>query len=303
MTSSLHRIPAIARAAHAWNGFWFAPSPAEALGLARACFFGTLFLIYAREDFTGWGRVDPVFWHPVWLFRVLHLGPAAPEIISAIQVAFRASLVLAAVGLFTRPATVAACLLGTYLFGLPHNFGHTYHFDALLVFVLAIMACARAGDGCSLDARRRGGTPEAGPEYTWPVRLVWVAMSLVFFGAGVSKLRHGGLEWILSDNLAIVLTKAHYHVSDANPIGPWGLWIASSPLASQLLAMVSLSTEVLFPLALVSRRARAVLVPAAFGMLVGIRVPDGADLRRVPDRVRLLDPVVGGAGMASDREP
>jgi predicted DCC family thiol-disulfide oxidoreductase YuxK len=97
-------------------------------------------------------------------------------------------------------------------------------------------------------------------------------MSLVFFAAGVAKLRHGGIEWFASDNLAIVLTKAHYHVSDADPIGPWGLWIASSPFASRALAFVSLATEALFPLALVSRRARVVLVPAAFGMLVGIRV-------------------------------
>jgi predicted DCC family thiol-disulfide oxidoreductase YuxK len=97
-------------------------------------------------------------------------------------------------------------------------------------------------------------------------------MALVFFAAGLAKLRHGGVPWFASDNLAIVLTKAHYHVSDADPIGPWGLWIASSPIASRTLAFVSLVTETLFPLALVSRRARAVLVPAAFGMLVGIRI-------------------------------
>ena len=134
------------------------------------------------------------------------------------------------------------------------------------------MACSRAGDGWSLDARRRGGRAAPGAEYTWPIRLVWVAMALVFFAAGVAKLRHGGLEWVASDNLAIVLTKAHYHMSDADPIGPWGLWIASSPLASRLVALVSLATEVLFPFALVSRRARAVLVPGAFGMLVGIAI-------------------------------
>jgi predicted DCC family thiol-disulfide oxidoreductase YuxK len=270
MRGSLPAPVAWARAA--WHDFWFSPSPAEALGLARACFFGTLFLVYAREDFTGWGSVDPVFWHPVWLFRVFGLAPASPAALSVMQVLFRGSLVLAAVGLFTRPATIVACLLGVYLFGLPHNFGHTYHFDALLVFVLLILACSRAGDGFSLDARRRGHPAEPGPEYTWPVRLVWVAMALVFFAAGLAKLRHGGVPWFASDNLAIVLTKAHYHVSDADPIGPWGLWIASSPIASSTLAFVSLVTETLFPLALVSRRARAVLVPAAFGMLVGIRI-------------------------------
>jgi len=261
----------VTRAGRAWLHFWFAPSPPEALGLARAFFFGTLFLVYASEDFAGWGAVDRVFWQPIWLFRVLGLGPASPATLSILQVLFRSSLLLAAVGLFTRPAAIVAFVLGTYLFGLPHNFGHTYHFDALLVFVFLIIACSRAGDSVSLDGRR-GIRPAAGPEYTWPVRLVWVAMSLVFFAAGLSKLRHGGLAWFASNNLAIVLTKAHYHVSDADPIGPWGLWIASSPLASKALALVSLATETLFPLALLGRVPRAVLVPAAFAMIVGIRI-------------------------------
>ena len=179
----------VTRAGRAWLHFWFAPSPPEALGLARAFFFGTLFLVYASEDFAGWGAVDRVFWQPIWLFRVLGLGPASPATLSILQVLFRSSLLLAAVGLFTRPAAIVAFVLGTYLFGLPHNFGHTYHFDALLVFVFLIIACSRAGDSVSLDGRR-GIRPAAGPEYTWPVRLVWVAMSLVFFAAGLSKLRH-----------------------------------------------------------------------------------------------------------------
>ena len=273
MNPSATVIPGlIARARRGWLQFWFTPSPPEVLGLARAFFFGTLFLVYAREDFAGWGAVDPVFWQPIWLFRILGLGPAPPATLSVLQVLFRSSLLLAAVGLFTRPAAIVACVLGTYLFGLPHNFGHTYHFDALLVFAFLIVACSRAGDSVSLDGRRRGIRPAAGPEYTWPVRLVWVAMSLVFFAAGLSKLRHGGLEWFASNNLAIVLTKAHYHVSDADPIGPWGLWIASSPLASKTLAFVSVATETLFPLALLGRFPRAVLVPAAFGMIVGIRI-------------------------------
>ncbi len=260
------------RGRRAWFHFWFAPSPPEALGMARVFFFGTLFLVYANEDFTGWGAVDPVFWQPIWLFRGLGRGPAPPAALLVLEVLFRGSLLLAAVGLFTRPAAIAACVLGTYLFGLPHNFGHTYHFDALLVFVFLIVACSRAGDGVSVDARRSGIRPEAGPEYTWPIRLVWVAMSLVFFAAGISKLRHGGLEWAASSNFAIVLTKAQYHVSDADPLGPWGLWIASSPIASRALAFMSLATETLFPLALLGRLPRVILVPAAFGMIAGIRI-------------------------------
>ena len=48
--------------------------------------------------------------------------------------------------------------------------------------------------------------------------------------------------------------------------------IAAHPWAPRLLAAISLATEVLYPLALFSRRARMVLVPAGIAFLVGIRL-------------------------------
>jgi hypothetical protein len=171
--------------------------------------------------------------------------------------------------------TVAA-VLGTYLLGLPHNFGQTYHFDALLVIALGVLACSRAGDACSLDAwRHNRRRPPPSGEYTWPIRTVWVAMSLVFFAAGLAKLRYGGLAWITSSNMSILLTRALYHVSDADPLTRVGLWIAAHHWLAAALAASAVVTEVTFPLALVSRRARLILVPAAISMLVAIRVMMG----------------------------
>src|SRR4030095_11795292 len=108
------------------------------------------------------------------------------------------------IGFFSRPSMVVSFAAGSYLLALPHNFGQTYHFDAMLVFVLGALALSRAGDAWSLDALVRsssdptGTAPQPSGEYTWPIRLVWVLMAFVFFGAGLSKLRHAGLEWVLS---------------------------------------------------------------------------------------------------------
>jgi hypothetical protein len=96
-------------------------------------------------------------------------------------------------------------------------------------------------------------------------------MALVFLGAGVSKLRHGGIAWILSPNMAIVLNRAAYHLSDADPLTRAGLWIAAHPAIAQGLAALALTIELGFVSALVSVRARAVVVPAAAALLVGIR--------------------------------
>jgi predicted DCC family thiol-disulfide oxidoreductase YuxK len=190
------------------------------------------------------------------------------------------SLALAAAGLFTRPSTLVAFAGGLYLLGLPHSFGQTYHFDALVVFILLILAAARSGDACSVDALVRAvrepashaDPPPPSGDYRWPVRLTWVMMALIFFAAGASKLRHSGWEWIASDTMAIVLTRAYYHVSDADPIVPFGLWLAASPTLSRALAAATIAIEVGVPLALVSSTARAVLVPSAALMLLGIRV-------------------------------
>jgi len=97
-------------------------------------------------------------------------------------------------------------------------------------------------------------------------------MALVFLAAGLSKLRHGGLAWVTSSNMSIVLMRAAYHVSDADPISTAGLWIAQQPWLARALAGASLAIELGFVTALFSATARRVVVPAAALMLIGIRV-------------------------------
>jgi hypothetical protein len=260
-----------------WNAFWFAPAPALTLGTCRLLFFGALFLWQWRHDFSAWGHYSSVFWMPIWLFERAHVPLLSASTIGALQSVWKASLLLSAIGLFTRPAMAVAFVLGTYLMGLPHNFGQTQHFDTLVVFATGALALSRAGDACSLDAMfaaasgRSAATPPDDGEYRWPIRMVWVTMSLIFCAAGLSKLRHSGLDWIFSDNLALLLLRQQYHVSDGEPLTHWGIAVAHHPWAARALALMSVTIETMFPLALFSRRARIVLVPAGFGLLVGIR--------------------------------
>jgi len=260
-------------AARAWTRFWFKPSQPDDLGVARVLFFSGLLAIYGFVDVGGWGRVSPAFWMPLPLFHALHLGAAGPAVLELVRQIWLVSLAASAIGFHTRPSMVVAFLLGTYLLGLPHNFGHTFHFDATLVIAMGILACSRAGDAWSLDralaAKKDDGVSG---EYTWPIRAIWVAMALVFFAAGLAKLRHGGLEWITSDNLSIVLNRAAYHVSDADPVGGLGLAVARHAWLSRGVAAITVLVELGFAAALFSPYARLFFVPAAFGMLIGIRI-------------------------------
>jgi hypothetical protein len=258
-----------------WNRFWFEPASATDLGVCRVMFFAGLFLFYLPVDFSEWGHVSTAFWMPLPMFSLLHLGPASAAALDSLSTVWRIALILSAIGLFTRSSTIVAAVLGFYLLGLPHNFGHTYHFDALLVLALLVMAFSRAGDAWSVDAliARREVSPSA--EYTWPIRMIWTAMALVFFAAGLAKLRNGGLEWIFSANMEMVLRRSAYHTSDADPITTLGLWIASHAWLSRLTAAFAVVAELGFITALVSRRARMFFVPAAAVLLIGIRVTMG----------------------------
>lgn len=264
-----------------WRGFWFAPASPTDLGVCRMLFYGAFFLYYLPLDDSAWASVSQVFWMPTTFFRLLHLPVLPATVLVGLQSLWKAALLLSCVGLYTRLSTAVACGLGFYLLGLPHNFGSVLHYDTLVVWVLSILALSCCGDGWSLDrliaVGRRGdaqdaSVPRRSGEYTWPIRAVWLVMALIFFGAGVSKLRYGGLGWIFSGNLAIVLIQHNYRIANADPLLPWGLVLARHPWVCRALAGVTVTGEFFYPLVLISRRARWVLVPTVFGMQVGIRV-------------------------------
>ena len=219
-----------------------------------------------------------MFWKPVWLFRVLGLPVLSRDALFWLETVWKLSLLTSALGVFTRTSTGIAFVLGTYLLGLQNSFGKIHHADAILVFTMAILALSRCGDAWSVDRwiwslRRHAPDPVApSGEYTWPIRAVWLAMSCVFFAAGVSKLRHSGMAWVTSDSLGMYFVWANYGVARlaAPPLTTWGIFIARTPWLVRVLAAASLAIELFFPLAMVSRRARAILLPAVLGLQFGI---------------------------------
>src|SRR5207248_8723531 len=100
----------------------------------------------------------------------------------------------------------------------------------------------------------------------------WLVRALFFFAASVWKIRYSGLTWVTTDALATTLNLGYYHVSNADPLTPWGLTLARCGWLCRLLAGATLAIEAGFPLALFSRRARSVLVPAGLLMQAGIRI-------------------------------
>ena len=289
-----------------WRYFWFEPASPNNLGLCRIIFFAGIFLFYLPYDAAAWGQVSHVFWLPTWLFQSLHLTVLSSASLSVLQSIWRVSLILSCIGLFTSLSTLIAFIFGTYLIALPNNFGSAQHNDTLIIFVLGYIAASRCGDALSLDTvlqrtRRASKSasldhPKPSGVYTWPVRMVWVSMAVIFFSAGVSKIRHSGLEWVTSDNLGIVMIQHNYHIANAEPLTSWGLNLAAHPWLFQLLAAFTIIVEAGYPIAILSRRARWFFVPGAFFMQFGIRTFMGPSFWPILDLQSLL------GSLATNRE-
>ena len=155
-----------------WHRFWFDAEAPDNLGLSRALFYGLILLLYLNESWSEWSDVSVVFWEPITMFKWLRIPVFSGGVLTLLSVVWKASLLTAALGLFTRGSAVVACAIGWYLLGLPHNFGKTHHFDALIVLILGVLTLARTDDAFSLDQRLFGHdrSPKPNGEYRWPVR-------------------------------------------------------------------------------------------------------------------------------------
>ena len=151
------------------------------------------------------------------------------------------------------------------------------HDDALVVLIGGVLAFSRCGDSLSVDQLVRrwsdrwlGNQPDSrarSGEYCWPVRLSQTLLVLTYFLAGVAKLRHGGLEWVFSDNMRNILLLQHY--TSAPPKLQFGLWASNFPWVYRSVAGVAVLIELAAPLALFDRRLKWILIPALLALTVG----------------------------------
>jgi predicted DCC family thiol-disulfide oxidoreductase YuxK len=250
-----------------WSSIFFGGASAAELGFYRLLFFGYILYFFAlRIDISRWAEVSDVFWSPTSLFQLFHLPVLSATGLTAVVWAWRLTLALALVGLFTRVSTLAALGLGFYVIGLPQNFGKINHNDAIVVIGLAIFAFSRCGDAWSLDGLRRD-RPRAGGSYSWPVELYRLMLTLILFSAGVAKLSGAGpVAWVLSNNLYYTILAHHYTHSP----GSVGLLLTRYPWTCQLLAGSALTLELTAPLlVLLTVRWRTLLAAGIVAMMLG----------------------------------
>ena len=261
----------------AWNTFWFAPAAPWPLGFCRAGFFASFYVLFlARTDLRWYALFPPGFYQPRSFFAWLSLPPPSWDVMGWLVTAFEISVILAALGLLTRLATLMAFVLGLYVLGLQFNYGYLHWAHAIVPIVMGILALAPCGAALSLDALIRravtGKKAEAGGQYHWPMQLVRLVFVMVFLAAGLAKLRQAGLEWVTSDTLRNYFLENQYVFRSEGATARGHLladWLIGRPDLCRVLAGLALAAELSAPAALVSRHARRWLISLLFLFQVG----------------------------------
>jgi len=263
--------------------FFFKTSGSFNLGVSRLLYYGIIFFLYIRMDFSFWGKIPDVLWKPIFLFDILSLSVPSPEILGILGYLWIITVFFSSIGFMTRVSTILAFLLGFYLLGLKNSFGYASHHENLMLLIFAILAFSKCGDGFSVDSllkKRKLPSIEDNDkqsfEYTWPIILIRLIFVFTFCAAGMSKIRNSGFNWVTSDYLSSLFINKGFTHDRAKPLFDWlPFWLGSKPRLCKFLAGTTLFLEIIAPLAMLNVYLRIVIIPSLFLMVSGFWIVMG----------------------------
>ena len=249
----------------AWERFWFAPEDPSNLAAARVLLALQALWILLSRDLPALSALPFAFWVDVgpaarWRYLLWEGHPTVEAVLHALALGALAGALL---GIRARACCAIAGLLLYHLAPLQTLFytpspwpkGLTLCVPGLIA--LALSPCDRA------LALRPGRRPVAEWEQGWALRLVMFLVATPYLASGWAKLVHGGWAWASSANIRGWLLLSNLDDQLA-PFTTAGLWIADRPLLCLAMGITALVFDLVFVAAVFSRRARRVLVPAAF---------------------------------------
>lgn len=193
-----------------WQRYWFSDGGRTALAIVRIAVAVSVLLSLARlADLSPWNLPGSrALYRPVGIWMLLG-GHAPPDaLVSVLWLLAWTSTVAMLLGVATRASTavsfISAVAIASLSFATSRTWSHQYN-----VVFLAQMAMlgSRSGDVLSIDwlVRRLRGLPahDVPRAYQWSLRLVQLAVALMFAGAMFHKLlqAHFTLRWALSDSI------------------------------------------------------------------------------------------------------
>ena len=256
------------------------PATAADLGLIRILTFGCLLANAIWEDPTSSTQLPDEVYHPVGMFRWLHALPGFESLIhdamgmACVVWITRILLILAVIGWRSR-ITMPLGVLGFFIISaVLRSYSWSYHTGVLPLYLGAVLCLLPAGDGLSLDAKRRSGhgwrgSSETSPRYSWSRFACWTVLAVAFLLAGMSKVRNGGMSFVHPDNFrnilySTTLTPMEFDFQISTRLINMPDWFFSG------LAWIGLITQLSAIALPFSRRARLVIPVGFMFMHLGI---------------------------------
>jgi hypothetical protein len=243
------------------------PETAFALGVVRAVAHGAFLVGVLSASFVNLAALPVTVMRPTGAMQLLPWGFYEALLTPAGMLALKASMIVAlllgALGVWTPLTTKASAALVLFNEGLLRSFGHFNHDEMVAVYALVVLAFVPCGDGFAVGRRRREGE-RAGWAYGYPVLLVRLLVAWMYFSSALIKLRVAGLGYLNADNLpSLAVSHSLDNLHDTRH--RLAFEFVNYREYTTPLVVVVLLWELLFPLAVFSRRARCWVL--SFGVI------------------------------------
>ncbi len=241
------------------------PMSARSLGITRFLLCGlSLALLFTEQSWTA-ARLPPEFWHGSSALAPLHAIPGFtghvafnPAALHLLHYAIALALTFGALGLYSRVSIGFAVVIWFVLGGIHREFTHFFHIGLLPLYLLTILCFTACGDGFSIDSLR-GRIRLRSPAYYGACHwLLCFFLGLGYFLTGCSKIRFGGPNWWIPENLERIAAQDR-SASIASIFDLFENFSSAGPWLYAVAGLVGLFGE-LFVLSIVfSRRARLIV--------------------------------------------
>jgi predicted DCC family thiol-disulfide oxidoreductase YuxK len=235
------------------------PTSATDLGMVRAGVHGVFFFAVLFTSFEELGHLPVTILRPVGIMSLLswkfYARLVTPGGMKALQIVLLISLFMSMIGYLTSITTKSSAVLVILYQGLLRSFGHFNHDEMTGIYFLLILAFTPCGDAFSLDSVYRPRNDRKSSAYGYPILLMQLVLAWCYFTAGLSKLRISGLAYFGNDNLAI---QAINHSLDNlhETQFRFAFWLLPFRDYLGIIMAITIAWEILFPLAIFSRRLR-----------------------------------------------
>lgn len=186
------------------RSYFFKPEDWHDLAWSRILFYFLLIInLGGFTSFKYYLNFPDIIFNPTGFLQTIYLKNLVKEYIELIYIVFYLSVFFSMIGLMTKFSTWVSFFAGLIIFSIPRSYSGILFLFIPLLFILFIFALSQCGDHFSLDSLifKKNKKPIKSFEYNWPIKAAKFVFIFFFFSSGFHKLKAGGLEWFLSDNL------------------------------------------------------------------------------------------------------